>query len=180
MKNYSTDITKKLLRHLRKANTQGLAFHPQTGTIEFLQPGHGQIPYYSFEIQVSKKRYTVKLRCPVTPAPGDAEATASIAKYLSLINQTKGFGFDDGHLEGYFDLNCSNGLIEYEFFVDCYMRLAQDVIRMSLDWPVVDMDRVIPGVLDILFRGVSPDEAMEAYRQRIEIESTIPLRETIA
>lgn len=175
MKHYSTSIARALMRYLRKENTEALVFEAQEGRIDFLQSGHGQIAYYHYSIQINKKGYNVTLRCPVTPIPGDAASMAATAEYLSRVNETLNFGANGGHLEGYFDLNCNSGLVEFKFFVDCYMRLSPAVIRDSLEWPGVDMDRIVPGLIDILFRGISPEVAMEDYHRHMEGDIAIQL-----
>lgn len=175
MKNYSSSIARALMRYLRKANTESLVFEAQDGRIDFLQAGHGQLAYVHYNILVNKKGYTVNARCPITPVPGDAASMAATAEYLSRINNALAFGTNGGHLEGYFDLNCNSGLIEFKFFVDCYMRLSPAVIRDSLEWPGVEMDRVVPGLIDILFRGISPEVSMDDFHSSVERDMKIQL-----
>ena len=173
MKHYSASIARALMRHLRKDNTQALTFDAKHGKIEFLRPGHGRIAYFAYTILLGAKGYSVMLRCPVTPDSGDAETVAAIAKYLAYVNKEMGFGANGGHLEGYFDLNCNSGMIEFRFFVEAYMHLTASVIRDSIEWSGADMDRAVPGILDILFRGATPEAAMADYSRRMENVSEV-------
>ena len=168
MTHYSTRIAKTLMRYLYKGGAQMLVFDKRKGKIEFLRFGYERIAYFRYVIQVDKKGYSVTLHCPIAPCSKDAAAMAAIAEYLSLINETMAFGTNGGHLEGYFDLDCHDGIITFKFFVDCYMRLIASVIRDSIEWPEIDMIRAVPGILDILFCGKTAEAALADYHQRLE------------
>ena len=174
MKHYSTWIAKAIKRYLRKNGVRAVTFDRNEGKIEFIVPSHSQIAYFHYVIQVKRKRYTIAIRFPAAPEPGNATAMANAAAFLSRVNTDLDFDANDSHLEGYFDLNCNSGMIQYLYFVQC-PRLPAELIRCSLEWPVAVVDRVVPGLVDILYKGSSPDAAMADYAQRVDQASLIRL-----
>ena len=168
MKHYSNGIAKAIKRHLHKTEVTAITFNRKEGTFDFILPCRSLISYFHYSIQVQRKGYIVTLRCPVSPAPGNAAALAGVAEYLSRVNEALNYGANGNHLEGYFDVNCNSGMIEYLYSIQCSAFPSADLMRYSIAWPSIDFDRVIPGIIGILYKDISPEAAMAEYTQRVD------------
>ena len=66
-----------------------------------------------------------------------------------------------GLRNGNFELDMRDGEIRYKVFVDCDGVIpSREVIKGSIIIPAMMFERYSPGILDVVFKGVSAAEAI--------------------
>ena len=66
-----------------------------------------------------------------------------------------------GLRNGNFELDVRDGEIRYKIYVDCDNQLpSREVVRSSIIIPSVMFERYSQGLLDVMFRGSSAEEAI--------------------
>lgn len=89
------------------------------------------------------------------------KSRAAVAEYLTRANY--------GMVIGNFELDFDDGEIRFKTSVDVEnSELTASMVRASVYWTVVMMDRYLPGLVQVIGGGVTPAAAIE------EIESSRP------
>lgn len=158
MKNYSTEIAQAIKEHLEEREMKLVAFDEDRGSFGFVMHLPGQISFIHYIIKVHKDDYTVVAVCPVCPATNDSAALAAMAEFVCRAN----YGLKNGN----FEMDFRDGELRYKCFVDCDEQIpSQSIVRDSIGVPAAMMKRYAPGIINVLYKGVDAETAVEECEQ---------------
>lgn len=162
MKNYSTEIAQAIQQHLEEREMKLVAFDENDGSFGFVMHLPGQLSFIHYIIKVHEDDYTVVAICPVCPAASDSSALAAMAEFVCRAN----YGLKNGN----FELDFRDGELRYKCFVDCDEQIpSQSVVRDSIGVPAAMMRRYAPGIINVLYKGMNAESAVEECEQNKEL-----------
>ena len=158
MKNYSSEIAQAIKEHLEEREMKWVAFDENDGSFGFVVHLPGQISFIHYIIKVHEDDYTVVAICPVCPAASDSAALAAMAEFVCRAN----YGLKNGN----FEMDFRDGELRYKCFVDCDEQIpSQSVVRDSISVPAAMMKRYASGIINVLYKGVDVESAVEECEQ---------------
>lgn len=158
MKNYSTEIAQAIKEHLEEREMKLVAFDENDGSFGFVMHLPGQISFIHYIIKVHEDDYTVVAICPVCPATSDSAVLAAMAEFVCRAN----YGLKNGN----FEMDFRDGELRYKCFVDCDEQIpSQSVVRDSIGVPAAMMKRYAPGIINVLYKGMDAESAVEECEQ---------------
>lgn len=151
---YSSEIAQSIKKYLEEINMHRVAFDDKRGEFSFsMNIGKG-LSFINVVIQVHEDDYSVLAICPVHPATEDCETMALIAEFVCRANY--------GLKNGCFEMDFRDGELRYKSFIDCDDQFpSQALIRNSIGCPVSMMKRYAPGILDVLFKSIDAETAVQ-------------------
>lgn len=167
---YSTEIAEAIRSHLEERDLKLVAFDEEAGAFGFMMHMPGPFSFIHYIIKVSKDDYTVVAVCPVTPDIENSKTLASMAEFVCRAN----YGLKNGN----FELDFRDGELRYKSYVNCEDQLPSDkILHDSISAPAAIIDRYASGIINVLYKGMDPEEAVEecesegALRKRLESTS---------
>lgn len=153
MKEYSAEIAQAIREHLQERDMKLVAFDEDDGCFGFVMHLPGQISFIHYIIQVHEDDYTVVALCPISAGKKDPTVLANLAEFVCRAN----YGLKNGN----FELDFRDGELRYKCFVDCDDQVpSQSIVRDSIGVPAAMMKRYCAGILNVIFKGMDPEEAV--------------------
>lgn len=177
---YSQNIAEAISRFLTE-DGQDFSFNAESGTIRFKmdvgeseksegfekseKPNKSEEPGKSEEsgepdmqidymIEIREEDYIVYMIAPIDANADDERMMAEMAVFVCRINY--------GLKEGNFELDMRDGEIRYKCFVDCAgITPTQQMVKNSIAWPFVMLQRYIQGIVDVISGNYTGKEAAD-------------------
>ena len=149
---YSEDIAEEI-RGFLIDDEWNFDFDDEKGIFKFGVNINGKMKHVNYFLPVRDDSYTVYAASPISADSDDPLSMAEVAKFMCRAN----YGLRNGN----FELDMEDGEIRYKVFVDCDGVLpSRDVVRSSIIVPAMMFERYSPGILDVIFKGISAEEAV--------------------
>ncbi|MBR0278490.1 MAG: hypothetical protein IJQ75_00725, partial [Synergistaceae bacterium] len=104
-------------------------------------------------IPVRDDSYTVYARSPIEADCDDKNVMKEMSDFICRAN----YGLRNGN----FELDMTDGELRYKTFVDCDgITPSEEIVKGSIIIPAMMFDRYAPGMLDIMFKGSTAEEAI--------------------
>ena len=149
---YSEDIVSEIRGFLLDDDWK-FDFDDEKGIFRFGVNIDGKMKHVNYFMPVRDDSYTVYAISPVSGDPEDPLTMAAIADFVCRAN----YGLRNGN----FEVDMTDGEIRYKVFVDCDGVIpSREVVRGSIIIPAMMFERYSPGLLDVIFKGVSAADAI--------------------
>lgn len=159
---YSEEIFTAICRFLDKKH---LYYHASEimGLIQLDLPTDGMIRRLDLRIRVNKDSYIVRALSLVSADPKDAKSMARLAEYLTRVNYRL--------RNGNFEMDYRDGELAFKCYVDCHGGVpVQEAIDDSIFCPPAMFHQYGNGILQVMFSGVDPAQALEDCEARLKEE----------
>lgn len=154
---YSEDIAGEI-RGFLLDDDWNFDFDDEKGIFKFGVNISGRMKHVNYIVPVRDDSFTVYAMAPVSADSEDPLVMAEMAKFICRAS----YGLRNGNFE--FDMR--DGEIRYKVFVDCEGQLpSRDVVRNSIIIPAMMFERYSPGILDVIFKGMDAEEAVNRCEQ---------------
>lgn len=112
-----------------------------------------RIKKISYFIEVEDDEYIVYADCPIGADSDDNAMMATMAEFICRANYT--------WRNGSFDLDMRDGEIRFKHYVDCKGIVPSiEIVKNSISYPAKMFNRYAPGIVGIIFSGLSAKEAI--------------------
>lgn len=150
---FSLEIAEAIKQYLDNEECH-YSYDEDFGAFEFDMPGSlGRFRTISCIIYVNKTSFTAYGFCPLRADRSNKEEMAAMAEFFTRAN----YGLKNGN----FEMDYNDGEIRYKSHADCEGVLpAPSIIEKCIFFPVAMLDRYFSGIEDVLYRNVSPEEAV--------------------
>ena len=150
--NYSQDIVDEIRGFLIDDDWK-FDFDDEKGIFRFGVNIGGKMKHVNYFLPVRDDSYTVYAISPINGDSDDPRVMNGLAEFVCRAN----YGLRNGN----FELDMRDGEVRYKVFVNCEGLLpSRDIVRESIIIPAMMFERYSPGVLDVIFKGVSAAEAI--------------------
>ncbi len=150
--NYSEEIT-EAIRNFLDEDDWKYEFDEERGIFRFGVGIESKLKHLRYFIPVRDDSYVVYAISPIDADSDDSSVMKEMAEFVCRAN----YGLRNGN----FELDMSDGELRYKVFVDCDgITLSDEVVKGSIIIPSVMFDRYAPGILDIMFKGSTAEEAI--------------------
>ena len=150
--NYSEDIVSEIRGFLLDDDWK-FDFDDEKGIFRFGVNIDGKMKHVNYFMPVRDDSYTVYAISPVSGDPEDPLTMSAIADFVCRAN----YGLRNGN----FEVDMTDGEIRYKVFVECDGIVpSREIIRGSIIIPAMMFERYSPGLLDVIFKGVSAADAI--------------------
>ena len=149
---YSEDIVSEIRGFLLDDDWK-FDFDEERGIFRFGVNIDGKMKHVNYFMPVRDDSYTVYAISPISGDSDDPQMMNALAEFMCRAN----YGLRNGN----FELDMRDGEIRYKVFVDCDGVIpSREVIKGSIIIPAMMFERYSPGILDVIFKGVSAAEAI--------------------
>ncbi len=163
---YSEGVFNAIRRFLDKKH---LYYHASEilGLIQLDLPTDSMIRRVDLRINVKKDSYTVRALSSVSADPKDAKSMARLAEYLTRVN----YRLCNGLCNGNFVMDYRDGELAFNYYVDCHGGVpVEEAIDDSVFCPPDMFRQYGNGILQVMFSGVDPAQALEDCEARLKEE----------
>lgn len=163
---YSEEVFNAIRRFLDK---KLLYYHASEilGLIQLDLPTDSMIRRVDLHIHVKKDSYTVRALSSVSADPKDAKSMARLAEYLTRVN----YRLCNGLCNGNFVMDYRDGELAFNYYVDCHGGVpVEEAIDDSIFCPPDIFRQYGNGILQVMFSGVDPAQALEDCEARLKEE----------
>ena len=130
------------------------SFDGEDKTFSFNIRIDGKLKNLRYIIFVRPECYTVYALSPVNADIEDSQAMGRMADFICRAN----YGLRNGN----FELDMRDGELRYKTFVDCAELVpSAEVVKNSIMLPAFMFEKYSPGMLDIIFKEATAEEAIE-------------------
>lgn len=152
----NTDYSEEIVAVIRSFLIEDdwkFSFDDERGVFSFELGITSKLNSLKYIIPVKSDSFLVYARAPIKADTDDDEVMHEMAEFICRAN----YGLRNGNFE--FDL--SDGELGYKVFVDCDgITPSEAIIRKSVLIPSLMFDRYAPGILGIMFKGSSAEDAI--------------------
>ncbi|MBQ6972877.1 MAG: hypothetical protein IJP86_11065 [Synergistaceae bacterium] len=128
-------------------------FDEERGVFSFGLGITSKLKSLRYIIPVKRDSFLVYARAPLEADTDDNDVIREMAQFICRAN----YGLKSGN----FEFDVTDGELGYKVFVDCDDNIpSEDLIKKSILIPSVMFDRYAPGMLDIMFKGSTAEEAI--------------------
>ena len=128
-------------------------FDDEKGIFRFGVNLDSKLKNVRYLVPVRGDGYTVYAISPVNADNDDKDVMREMNEFINRAN----YGLRNGN----FEIDVRDGEIRYKIYVDCDNQLpSREVVRSSIIIPSVMFERYSPGLLDVMFRGSTAEEAI--------------------
>lgn len=163
---YSEEVFNAIRRFLDKKH---LYYHASEilGLIQLDLPTGGMIRRVDLRINVKKDSYTVRALSLVSADPKDAKSMARLAEYLTRVN----YRLCNRLCNGNFVMDYRDGELAFNCYVDCHGGVpVEEAIDDSVFCPPDIFRQYGNGILQVMFSGIDPAQALEDCEARLKEE----------
>ena len=163
---YSEEVFNAIRRFLDKKH---LYYHASEilGLIQLDLPTGGMIRRVDLRINVNKDSYTVRALSLVSADPKDAKSMARLAEYLTRVN----YRLCNRLCNGNFVMDYRDGELAFNCYVDCHGGVpVEEAIDDSVFCPPDIFRQYGNGILQVMFSGIDPAQALEDCEARLKEE----------
>lgn len=159
---YSEEVFHAIRRFLDKKHLHYTASEIM-GLIQLDLPTGSMIRRVDLRINVKNDSYTVRALSSVSADPKDAKSMARLAEYLTRVNYRL--------RNGNFEMDYRDGELAFKCYVDCHGGVpVQEAIDDSIFCPPAMFHQYGNGILQVMFSGVDPAQALEDCEARLKEE----------
>ena len=150
---YSEDIAGEI-RGFLLDDDWNFDFDEEKGVFRFGVNIDGKMKHVNYFVPVRDDSYTVYAVSPVSGDSDDPQVMNALAEFACRAN----YGLRNGN----FEVDMRDGEVRYKVFVDCDggQIPSREIVRGSIIIPAMMFERYSPGILDVIFKGVSAAEAI--------------------
>ncbi len=149
---YSEEIV-EIIRSFLVGDDWKFDFDEERGVFTFGVSIESKLKHLRYFIPVRDDSYVVYAISPIEADSDDKDVMREMADFVCRAN----YGLRNGN----FELDMSDGELRYKVFVDCDgVTPSEEVVKGSIIIPSVMFDRYAPGMLDIMFKGSTAEEAI--------------------
>lgn len=128
-------------------------FDDERGIFRFGVAIESKLKNLRYFIPVREDAYTVYAISPIEADSDDKDIMKEMAEFICRAN----YGLRNGN----FELDMSDGEIRYKTYVDCDGVIpSEEVVKGSIIIPAMMFDRYAPGLLDVMFKGATAEDAI--------------------
>ena len=128
-------------------------FDDEKGIFRFGVNLDSKLKNVRYFVPVRSDGYTVYAISPINADTDDIDVMRQMNEFINRAN----YGLRNGN----FELDVRDGEIRYKIYVDCDNQLpSKEIIRSSIVIPSVMFERYSPGILDVMFRNSTAEEAV--------------------
>lgn len=128
-------------------------FDDEKGLFRFGVNLSSKLKNVRYFVNVREDCYVVYAISPINADIDDKDVMREINEFINRAN----YGLRNGN----FELDTRDGEIRYKIYVDCDNLLpSRDVVKNSIVIPSVMFERYSPGLLDVMFRDSSAEDAI--------------------
>lgn len=150
---YSTSISKAITDFLTE-DDWNYTFDAEKGRFQFIMSTNRKLKNVSYIISVRDDSYIVYATSPIGPSADDPDEMARMAEFICRAN----FGLVNGN----FELDFRDGEIRYKTYVNCDGIVpTKGMIRSSIFVIASMYKRYADGIIDVLFKDITPEEAIK-------------------
>lgn len=163
---YSEEVFNAIRRFLDKKH---LYYHASEilGLIQLDLPTDSMIRRVDLRIHVKNDSYTVRALSSVSADPKDAKSMARLAEYLTRVN----YRLCNGLCNGNFVMDYRDGELAFNYYVDCHGGVpVEEAIDDSVFCPPDMFRQYGNGILQVMFSGIDPAQALEDCEARLKEE----------
>ncbi|MBQ9419123.1 MAG: hypothetical protein IJU31_01965 [Synergistaceae bacterium] len=148
-----TDEIIGLFQEFFEENEWHFKFDEDNNTFTFNLNIDGKLQHLRYFVPVRSNGFTVYAISPLNADSKDSSVMSRMADFVCRAN----YGLRNGN----FELDMRDGEIRYKIHVDCDECLASsEVVRNSIMIPSVMFERYSVGMLDIMFKDTSAEDAI--------------------
>lgn len=149
---YSEEIV-EVIRNFLVEDDWKFEFDDERGVFHFGVGISGKLKNLRYVIHVRNDAYTVYAFSPIDADPDEKNIMKELCEFICRAN----YGLRNGN----FEIDVTDGELRYKIFVDCDgVTPSEEVIKGSIIIPSVMFERYAPGILDIMFKGSTAEEAI--------------------
>ena len=149
---YSEELV-DVIRGFLEGDDWKFDFDDEHGVFNFGVGIESKLKNLKYLIPVRSDSYVVYARSPLDADCDDKDVMREMADFICRAN----YGLRNGN----FELDMTDGELRYKVFVDCDgITPTDEIIRGSIVIPAMMFDRYAPGILDIMFKGSTAEEAI--------------------
>ncbi len=149
---YSQDIV-DCIREFLVDDDWNFDFDEERGIFRFGVNLDSKLKNVRYFVPVREDGYTVYAISPINADNDDKDVMREMNEFINRAN----YGLRNGN----FEIDVRDGEIRYKVFVDCDNQLpSREVVRGSIVIPSVMFERYSPGLLDVMFKGSTAEEAI--------------------
>lgn len=159
---YSEEVFNAIRRFLDKKH---LYYHASEilGLIQLDLPTGSMIRRVDLRINVKNDSYTVRALSSVSADPMEAKIMARLAEYLTRVNYRL--------RNGNFEMDYRDGELAFKCYVDCHGGVpVEEAIDDSIFCPPAMFHQYGNGILQVMFSGIDPTQALEDCEARLKEE----------
>lgn len=162
-KAYSEEIM-NAVKEILQADKWRFSLDENAGVFRFTLRLKGKISGLNYFIKIKKLGYVVYGVSPVNANFKDKQCLAAMAEFICRANY--------GLINGNFEMDMNDGDLRYKCYVPCGgIAPTREMVLESLYCPALMFDRYSEGIIDVLFRDVSPKKAIGHIEDRDASES---------
>lgn len=149
---YSEEIV-DVIRGFLEGDDWKFDFDDEHGVFSFGVGIESKLKHLRYIIPVRDDSYTVYARSPIEADCDDKNVMKEMSDFICRAN----YGLRNGN----FELDMTDGELRYKTFVDCDgITPSEEIVKGSIIIPAMMFDRYAPGMLDIMFKGSTAEEAI--------------------
>ena len=144
---YSEEIV-DVIRGFLEGDDWKFDFDEEHGVFSFGVGIESKLKHLRYIIPVRDDSYTVYARSPIEADCDDKNVMKEMSDFICRANYGLRNGMTDGELR-------------YKTFVDCDgITPSEEIVKGSIIIPAMMFDRYAPGMLDIMFKGSTAEDAI--------------------
>ena len=143
----------ELIKEFLTEDNWNYSFDEEDNVFSFSLTIDSKIKHLKYYIYVREDSYTVYAVSPLNADNDDKIVMSTLADFICRAN----YGLRNGN----FELDMRDGEIRYKVFVDCENRLpSMEIVKRSIVIPCIMFEKYSNGILDVIFKGSSAEEAV--------------------
>ena len=150
------DNTEEIVEMIRDFLTEDdwhFNFDEENGCFMFNISIDGKLQHLRYVVYVKDDGYTVYAVSPINADKDDPSVMSRMADFICRAN----YGLRNGN----FELDMRDGEIRYKIFIDCDEILPnKNIVRNSIIIPSVMFERYSAGIIDVMFKDSSAEDAI--------------------
>ena len=147
----STRILEAIREHLENRSLKRVFFDEKSNIFSFVMNLPGPLAFIDYIIMVHEESFSVLAVCPLEAK--DPALRPVMSEFLNRAN----YNLRNGN----FEFDFSDGEVRYKCFVDCEDLVpSQKMIQNSISIPLAMYRRYGPGIVNILYTGMSAEQAV--------------------
>lgn len=149
---YSEEIA-GIIRDFLMGDDWKFDFDDEHGIFRFGVGIESKLKHLRYIIRIRDDSYVVYAISPLDADCDDKNVMKELSDFICRAN----FGLMNGN----FELDMTDGEIRYKTFVDCDgITPSEEIIKGSVIIPSLMFDRYAPGILDIMFKEATAEDAI--------------------
>lgn len=160
MKTYNEKLAQAIGTFFQVTQGPKYDFDQENGVLHFSIEINGKMRTLLCAICMEEDDFMTFVTYPVGGDPSDKEMMLCLSEFLLRANYNLKMGS--------FQLNWEDGKVRFKLFTNCEGSLPmEEIIQQGIMYPLIMCEHYGDGFLDVIFGGVSPQEAVERCEKRL-------------